>query len=274
MWTAVEKRREPARQLVELARDLSRLGRGSAGRAWIAAVVLLVPVKQHLVFLSRVAFPLWLHVGGRRRVFRFRDHSELIALKEIFIDGEYGIETDASPRTILDLGANVGQAAMYFRSRFPDARIVSVEPARESFFLLRRNVGNDPRMDLRRCAVTGADGTVQLRKYHLSWINHVSAERVDEGAFWAEDVEGLSLATLMDAAGLESVDLVKADIEGLEYDVFVNSPALKRIGTLVGEVHERQLPVDPQEFVERLQADGGFDSHRFLKRHIFVLERD
>jgi len=89
----------------------------------------------------------------------------------------------------------------------------------------------------------------------------------------AEDVEGLSLGSLLDAARMHTVDLVKADIEGLEYEVFVESPALERIGTLVGEVHERELPVDTKTFVERVQADGRFDSHRFLKPHIFVLER-
>jgi FkbM family methyltransferase len=273
MWSAIEKRRQPARDLLRLASDLARLGGGPLGRAWIWAAVLLVPVKQHLGRLGRFGLPLWLHVGGRRRPFRFRDHSELMALKEIFVDGEYGFEPPREPRTILDLGANVGQAALYFRSRFPAARIVSVEPASESFSLLARNLGGDPGIELRQCAVTGRDGTVQLRKYHLSWINRVSSERVDDPRALTEDVDGLSLGSLLDAAGMETVDLVKADIEGLEYDVFVDSPALHRVGTLVGEVHEREIPVDSQTFVERLQADGGFDSHRFLKPHIFMLER-
>jgi FkbM family methyltransferase len=274
MWSAIEKRRQPARDLFALARDLARLGPGALGRGWIYAAVLLVPFKQHMGRFGRFGLPLWLRAGGRRHSFRFRDHSELIALKEIFIDGEYSFEPAREPRTILDLGANVGQAALYFRSRFPSARIVAVEPASESFALLTRNLGSDPGIELRRCAVTGRDGTVQLRKYHLSWINHVSTQRVDDPRVVAEDVEGLSLASLLEAAGMETVDLVKADIEGLEYDVFVDSPALRRVGTLVGEVHEREIPVDSQTFVERLQADGGFDSHRFLKPHIFVLERD
>lgn len=274
MWSAIEKRRQPARDLLALARDLGRLGPGLVGRVWIYVAVLLVPVKQRVPRFGRFGLPLWLSVGGRRRSFRFRDHSELIALKEIFVDGEYSFEPKREPRTILDLGANVGQAALYFRSRFPSARIVAVEPASESFSLLSRNVAGEPGIELRRCAVTGRDGTVQLRKFHLSWINHVSSERVDDTQWLAEDVDGLSLATLLDASGMETVDLVKADIEGLEYEVFVDSPALRRVGTLVGEVHERELPVDRHTFVARLQADGGFDSARFLKPHIFVLERD
>jgi FkbM family methyltransferase len=274
MWSAIEKRKQPTRDLLKLARDLARLGPGVLGRGWIYAAVLSLPLKQHAGRLGRFGLPLGLHVGGKRRSFRFRDHSELIALKEIFVDGEYSFELTREPRTILDLGANVGQAALYFRSRFPAARIVSVEPASESFSLLTRNLGGDPGIELRRCAVTGRDGSVQLRKFHLSWINHVSAERVDDPRWLTEDVDGLSLASLLDAAGMETVDLVKADIEGLEYDVFVDSPALRRVGTLVGEVHEHLIPVDRQTFVEQLQAHGDFDSHRFLKPHIFVLERD
>jgi predicted O-methyltransferase YrrM len=44
------------------------------------------------------------------------------------------------PRTIMDLGANVGMAAAYFSDRFPDAKVVSVEPSLYNFATASMNV--------------------------------------------------------------------------------------------------------------------------------------
>lgn len=38
-----------------------------------------------------------------------------------------------SPRFIVDAGANIGLAAVYFTNRFKDATIVSIEPEQSNF---------------------------------------------------------------------------------------------------------------------------------------------
>jgi FkbM family methyltransferase len=262
-----------ARRLFEVAAALSRLSPGLRGSAWVWLLTLLAPAKHRLPLLRNATFAVSLVLADQRRPYFFADHSQLIALKEVVIDGEYALEPKVPVHTILDIGANTGQATLYFRARFPDARIVAVEPARESFSLLERNVGGDPRTELRRCAVTRDDGPVTLRTYNLSWMNQVTTASSPARRPRTEQVLGLSLVTLMDEAGLETVDLAKVDIEGLEYDVLLDSPALRRIGTLVCELHSGDYPVDAKTFVDLLQAGGGFTSSRFIGRYVVVLER-
>jgi hypothetical protein len=52
--------------------------------------------------------------------------------------GGYGFDLP-TPRWILDLGAYCGYTAVYLANRFPDARIISVEPAPANFEVLRTN---------------------------------------------------------------------------------------------------------------------------------------
>ena len=50
-------------------------------------------------------------------------------------------------RTILDVGANVGAAALYFALNYPHARVLAYEPAPSSYALLVRNTRGLPRVE-------------------------------------------------------------------------------------------------------------------------------
>jgi FkbM family methyltransferase len=75
-----------------------------------------------------------------------------------------------APRIVVDVGANVGAAALYFALTFPDARVYAFEPAPECQPLLRANLKDLPRVkvepyglfdrDLKRRLFTGAQDAV------------------------------------------------------------------------------------------------------------------
>ena len=46
--------------------------------------------------------------------------SDYAVLRQVFIDREYEIRDLADPRIIIDCGANVGYASVYFLTRFPN----------------------------------------------------------------------------------------------------------------------------------------------------------
>ena len=48
------------------------------------------------------------------------------------------------PRTVLDLGGNIGCSAVYFANRWPGAKIVVVEPVAPSFAILKHNTSFYP----------------------------------------------------------------------------------------------------------------------------------
>ena len=81
------------------------------------------------VQLPGVTHPLWVRPGT----------SDVETFDEVFMAREYDVQLpDFAPRTILDLGANVGYTSVLFAVRWPEARILAVEPATDNMVLLKR----------------------------------------------------------------------------------------------------------------------------------------
>jgi FkbM family methyltransferase len=141
--------------------------------------------------------------------------------------------TDA-PR-ILDCGANVGLASLYFRRRYPRARITAYEADPH----LAAMAGDNLRMN-------GADAEVV---HAALWTSNdqltFRCEGSDSGMIdslpgavdgRAAVVRGQRLRDVLEA---EPIDLLKLDIEGAEDPVLADcEPALHRVRAMIMDLHE------------------------------------
>lgn len=165
------------------------------------------------------------------------DLSELRAVAEVFVDRCYAISATREPRTIVDLGANVGIAALYFKSRWPRARIVAVEPQPLTYRLLRDNVAHLAGVETVQCAITEAGGPVTMYCGAESWSSGLTP---DPRRTRACTVAGVTFDELVRDRALDHVDLLKVDIEGAEGAVMnASSSALSRVERVVFEYHAR-----------------------------------
>src|SRR6202012_3041239 len=57
-----------------------------------------------------------------------------------FIDKEYNINIGFEPKFIIDGGANIGMASVYFKNRYPKATIIAIEPDKGNAEILNANV--------------------------------------------------------------------------------------------------------------------------------------
>ena len=60
---------------------------------------------------------------------------------EIFLEREYDINL-GTPLFIVDAGAHIGLAAVFFASKYPKATVIAIEPEPSNFGVLLRNVEN------------------------------------------------------------------------------------------------------------------------------------
>jgi FkbM family methyltransferase len=185
--------------------------------------------------------------------------NEFFSFVEVFIFREYdvpGIEWSRL-RTIIDVGANVGAATLWFAQRAPQSRIVAVEPASSVTPLLARNIranGLGGRVRLIGAALAEHSGSVDIHQTGSSVFGTVGPVGCDDG----ERVRALTLEELLDRYELREVDVLKLDCEGAEFGILLRSDeqTLRRNRVIVGEYHSPSRQ-DLNGLLARLE-DAGF----------------
>jgi FkbM family methyltransferase len=159
-----------------------------------------------------------------------------------------------APR-ILDCGANVGLASLYFKRLYPGARITAYEADPALFAMLDTNLTTNSHADVERvhAALWTATGTLTF-----------SCEGSDSGMIGSLPgaVDGrlttVPSLRLRDILAREPIDLLKLDIEGAEDAVLEDClDVLDRVHAIVMDLHEfdpaaRQAP----RVLERLTRAG------------------
>ncbi|CBK42103.1 putative Methyltransferase, FkbM family [Nitrospira defluvii] len=166
--------------------------------------------------------------------------ADVLTYRQIFVDEEYAFEPSRTPRSIIDAGANIGLATLYFANRFPDASIISVEPEGHNYRLLEKNVSAYPQIKTVQAAIWKDNEEISVIDPGLGEWGYQTA--AGEGLLTSPSrhaVQGLTIDRLMADHGIDFVDILKIDIEGAEKEVFEN-PFLwiDRVGVLIIELHE------------------------------------
>lgn len=167
--------------------------------------------------------------------------TDVSTYSEILLRKEYDFDLPFSPKTIIDAGANIGMASIYFAHRYPDAKIVAVEAEASNFAMLARNVQPYPAITPIHAALWRQDGEIAVREPDPSggasgnWA-FVTAEGP------GIRVRAITVRTLMKAMQFETVDLAKIDIEGAEIEVFEKAEWANSVRCLMIELHDRFRP--------------------------------
>ena len=217
--------------------------------------VMLSPARRLLEGSALARWPLKLRFReGRTLRCRIND---MQAFVEVFLLGDYEVEGMrwADVRTIVDVGANVGMASIWFADRCPEASIVAVEPGSDAGSLLHSNLAANHlggRVRVIPVALGGADGSGRLEQARSSVLSRL-VDDANEGPV----VQVRTLKRLVEDAGLDTIDVLKLDCEGSEYDILLSSSPdlLARIRCVVGEWHP-SAKHRPEELTDHLENAG------------------
>ena len=68
--------------------------------------------------------------------------SDRLVASQVFYTKDYDISTNFKPKVIIDCGANIGLASLYFKSKYPESTVIAIEPEINNFNLLVKNMAN------------------------------------------------------------------------------------------------------------------------------------
>ncbi len=144
--------------------------------------------------------------------------------KDIFVQRIYHFATENKTPTIVDGGGCIGMATVYFKSVYPNARIVCFEPDPEVFEILQRNVEVNRLDDVRlvRGALAECAGTASFAPDGADGGRLVDRSPADAA------VETVRLSGYLD----EPVDCLKLNIEGKEWVVLEEAAASGRLANV------------------------------------------
>lgn len=158
---------------------------------------------------------------------------------QVLVEKHYEFELPINPRFIIDAGANIGLAAVYFANRFPDAAIIAVEPEADNYAMLCRNAAPYPQIRPLRAALWSEN--CRLHLFDPGQGSHGFQIRSDSAGSAA--VDAVTVDYILQQAGMKEVDLLKIDIEGAEKEVFEASAEWRgRMLAVMAELHESLKP--------------------------------
>lgn len=162
---------------------------------------------------------------------------------EIFSAHSYYFETENPEPVILDIGAHIGLATLYFKKLYPHSHITAVEPHPTSFAILKKNSTENMLTSVNLHQAALVDDSVKRPKLTLhndlsgTWL---STTGVVHNAWNGEQptTEMLVPTLTLDSLISGPIDLLKMDIEGAEQKVLMAAQSgLKQVKEFFIEFH-------------------------------------
>jgi FkbM family methyltransferase len=218
-----------------------------------------------ILYESRTALVNFQNVQFKLRL----GSTDFLVFDQVILDEEYApiiqlikdSQASVNRFNIIDAGANVGFASLYFSKQFPSSQIVSIEPDTSNFNSLQSNI----EINQLKNAIFPLKGGIwgKTSKLNLSnsfrdgreWSLNLEETSIDEkGA-----IDAFSLDDIMKKFNFNVVDFLKIDIEGGEKNLFEhwsNDPSILRsVRFLALEIHDEMAD---RNFITNVLEQAGF----------------
>ena len=200
--------------------------------------------------LNNIAHPLYLR----------NQTSDIPTFNQIFFRKEYEIQHAplVDPSVIIDCGANIGLAAVFFANKYPSSKIYSIEPELSNYEMLVKNTEEYPQITPIHAAIWNKNGKLQIGDsgqgnwgFFTKEVTTAQAGDTDLGF-----ADAISINDILDQFKIGKIDLLKIDIEGSEKELFQDNyerwMAMTKV--LVIELHDHMKEGTSKTFFKALSS--------------------
>ena len=162
--------------------------------------------------------------------------SDIGVFYQVFLAKSYNLNYYIDPKIIIDCGANIGLSAVFFKNKFPNAKVIAIEPELSNFELLEKNTKNYNDIFCINSGIWNKSTNLKIKSNSSHW--DFTVEEVDYKN--ENTIPAISIRDILDNHGIEQIDILKIDIEGSEKELFEEDYEywMKRTKVLVIELHD------------------------------------
>lgn len=232
-------------------------------RGLLAALASKLSASTDLLELKRndCKYPFFLRIPS----------SDVPTYEQVFINQEYDFQVETQPKVIIDAGANIGLASIYFANKYPSARIIAIEPELSNFTLLKKNVASYPQVTPVQAALWHRNEEIELVDPGLGkWGFMTETKGSSEilAASVCHVVAAMTVDKIMHDYELGKIDILKIDIEGAEREVFSDTSTwINDVSSVIIELHERMKTGCNRSFY---CGSNGFDKEWHQGENVYL----
>ncbi|MCG2611044.1 FkbM family methyltransferase [Flavobacterium sp. SM15] len=212
-------------------------------------VVLFKLLKKHFKFIDAFALLLGISNGKetiklpklKRTLFLRKNSKDLETFEEIFLTNLYNTPLPIKPKNIVDAGANVGLASLFFKLKYPQANIVAIEIEEKNAEMIKKNTAGLENFELWKNALYNKKAFFKI----IDPYNATNSFQIKEvGASESYDIESVTIDEVLEKKQWETIDILKIDIEGAEKQLFEENYQawLPKVKIIMVETHDRMIP--------------------------------
>ena len=194
-----------------------------------------------LVVLVKLNVPkIYLPFLGRTLYFR-KKTKDKETFKEIFNQNIYNIKLPIDPKLIIDAGSNTGFASLFFKIKYPKAKIISLEIETENVKMIKKNLKGYQDIEIIQKGLFNKKSFFKIEDpYHAT--NSFVIKEVTSGENY--DIESITIDEILNSKNEDNIDILKIDIEGAEKDLFEKNYEnwLPKVKIIMVETHDRMIP--------------------------------
>lgn len=163
--------------------------------------------------------------------------SDKAIFQQVFTEQQYSPKLYKFPviKTILDGGANIGLASIFFSNKFQDAQILAIEPEASNFQMLLKNTEKLDKIKCIQAAIWNRNENIAISNPESLAASFI-VQKTDTSTNF---LKGNTIDFFKKEMGWKNIDLVKLDIEGAEKEIFEGSTEwLSGVKLLIIELHD------------------------------------
>ncbi|TSC85744.1 MAG: FkbM family methyltransferase [Microgenomates group bacterium Gr01-1014_16] len=216
------------------------------------------------------------HKIGNQAKFKIRANtSDRLIISEVWELREYNDSSDLAIKpdyNVVVIGAQIGVYTTLAAQKAYRGKVYSYEPFPESFALLKENVAFNGLKNVRAFNVAVSD-SIKKKILYVSSSNTGAHSLFPDNTKRKLEVKTTTLAKVISDNKLKQIDLLKMDVEGCEYEIFLNASdkTLKKIRRIIMEYHNHIVPGMKHTMIMKRLNKAGFevkDKGYFMQREL------